>query len=76
VAKLNRFGTVVYMTFYGGPHSEEGRAIALDVYGQMVFAGTKTVYNPVLVVDSFAVRLSLDRSAFQGRLDFGGSAED
>lgn len=76
VAKLNRFGTVVYTTFYGGPDAEEGRAIALDLSGRIVFAGTKTVYSPVLAVDSFAVRLSLDGSVFQGRLQFGGSGED
>jgi hypothetical protein len=79
VAKLNRFGTVLYTTYHGGPSDETGNAIALDLSGRMVFTGTVTTYDPITYnasVDAFAVRLSVDGSAFQGRLTFGGSGDD
>src|SRR5215203_4574327 len=76
VAKLNRFGTVLYTTFYGDTHAENGVGIALDLSGRMVFTGTSAVYDPVYAVDAFAARLSVDGSAFQGRYTFGGGGTD
>jgi hypothetical protein len=79
VAKLNRFGTVVYTTYYGDTREETGAAIALDLSGRMVFTGTVTTYDPVTYnasIDAYAVRLSADGSAFQGRYTFGGGGDD
>jgi len=79
VAKLNRFGTLLYTTFYGGSRDEEGTAIALDLSGRMVFSGTVSWYDDLTATvksDAFAVRLRADGTAFQGRFIFPGSGND
>ena len=79
VAKLNRFGTLLYTTFYGGSKDEEGTAIALDLSGRMVFTGTVSWWDDLTATvksDAFAVRLRADGTAFQGRFIFPGSGND
>lgn len=79
VAKLNRFGTLLYTTFYGGAADESGSAIGLDASGRIVFTGTVTSFPPPsynAVVDVFAVRLNATTTGFQGQLTLGGSNDD
>jgi beta-propeller repeat-containing protein len=78
VAKLNRYGTVLYASYYGGVDWDSGTAVTVDGAGRAVIGGHSLTSNPYETdpYDAFAVRLTGDGLAFQGQLTFGGTAED
>ncbi|HSK76630.1 MAG TPA: SBBP repeat-containing protein [Thermoanaerobaculia bacterium] len=79
VAKLNRYGTVLYASYYGGVDWEAGSAVTVDGSGRAIFGGdgyTSDPYATDFDYDAFVVRLTAAGSAFQGQIAIAGAGND
>lgn len=78
VAKLNRYGTVLYASYYGGADWDAGSAVTVDGSGRAVIGGDSFSSDPLAPsdYDAFVVRLTAAGTALQGELAVSGNGND